>query len=55
MCIKLTKGAMQGPLADIGRHGDLKIKIIGIRGDPDSSDKSAARDAMLFINKCLFW
>ena len=27
MCIKLTKGAMQGPLADIGRHGDLEIKI----------------------------
>ena len=27
MCIKLTKGAMQGPLADISRHGDLKTKI----------------------------
>ena len=27
MCIKLTKGAMQGTLADIGRHGDLEIKI----------------------------
>ena len=22
MCIKFTKGAMQGPLGDIGRHGD---------------------------------
>ena len=22
MYVKLTKGAMQGPLGDIGRHGD---------------------------------
>ena len=22
MCNKFTKGAMQGPLGDIGRHGD---------------------------------
>ena len=28
MCIKFTKGAMQGPLGDIGRHGDLITKIL---------------------------
>ena len=27
MCMKFTKGAMQGPLGDIGRHGDSKTNI----------------------------
>ena len=27
MCMKFAKGTMQGPLGDIGRHGDLKTKI----------------------------
>ena len=27
MGTKLTKGAMQGPLGDIGRHGDSKTNI----------------------------
>ena len=26
LCMKFTKGAMQGPLGDIGRHGDLITK-----------------------------
>ena len=25
MCMKLAKGAMQGPLGDIGRHGNLDL------------------------------
>ena len=25
--MKITKGAMQGPLGDIGRHGDSKTNI----------------------------
>ena len=25
---KFTKGAMQGPLGDIGKHGDLITKIL---------------------------
>ena len=28
--MKFTKGAMQGPLGDIGRHGDLKLKFLQI-------------------------
>ena len=27
MCMKFTKGAMQAPFGDIGRHGDSKTNI----------------------------
>ena len=30
MCMKFTKGVMQGPLGDIGRHGDSKTDTFTI-------------------------